>query len=121
MTEEGHFTLEAVVALAIASTLLLAVQWSESQAISRSRRARAMLEEALALEQQMACLPRLALAIRSTTPTPRQSPESPVRCDAIPLVAVPGAGMTLRAGTLSDPANRSTGKPLTVLALEFVE
>lgn len=107
-------------ALAIASTLLLAVQWSQSHAISRSQRAKDMLEEAMALERQMACFPRLTLAVRSI-PTSRPGPASPTTCDAVPLAAVPGTAITLRAGTLSVPGNRSGDKPLIVLALEFAE
>jgi hypothetical protein len=55
----GFGTLEAVIALLIASLGLTALTVVSSNALDRARRAEMMFQEALALERLSACVPRI--------------------------------------------------------------
>ena len=117
--EEGHFTLEAVIALAIASTILLAVQMIESNAIGRNQRARMALQEALALEQALSCFPRLTIAAKRDAPQ-NQSGNDPKGCPTRSAGTTPGPGEILRAHAVVLPM-RPDDQPLTILSLEFTQ
>lgn len=59
MANDGHFTLEAAIGLAIVSSLALAAQMISSNAVSRNVQSDALFHETIRLETAMNCLPRI--------------------------------------------------------------
>lgn len=57
--DNGHFTLEALIALALLGLVMATAQIMTSASLDRAGRAKAAFDEALRLEQAQLCLPRI--------------------------------------------------------------
>lgn len=106
--DKGHFTLEALIALALLGLVMATAQIMTAASLDRTARAKAAFGEAVRLEQTQLCLPRIGI-----------SGDIPQLCKEEYLPAAPAKFGLLRAYPLGP---RSGGSDATVIyRLEFDE
>ncbi|MCZ8182426.1 MAG: hypothetical protein O9322_05605 [Beijerinckiaceae bacterium] len=116
MRDDGHFTFEAVVGLAIVATIMLSVQTVELGSIGRRQRAQEAFDEAIALDHLVSCIPKATAASRSSeTPTVAKA-----ACPPPSSIGTVSENVLLRIHAV--PMGKKDSKSvLQVLTLEFAE
>ncbi len=107
--DRGHFTLEALIALALLGLLMATAQIMTAASLDRSARAKAAFDEALRLEQAQLCLPRIRLA-----------GDIPELCGDSHRPGQPATFGLLRAYSLETPSATASDAPV-LYRLEFDE
>lgn len=115
MNENGHFTLEAVIGVAIAAVLLAEAQQMLGTSALRSGRAKQVLEEARFLEEVHACFPR-------AVPVSRRDGglNDIVRCPELVQGAQGEVHASVRTFSVTDPA-QGERRAVVIRLLEFAE
>lgn len=116
MRDDGHFTFEAVVGIAVAATIMLSIQAIESGLIGRSGRARATFKEAIVLDHLISCVPKA----RTASSLPETTTVNKVTCPPLAPIGTVSENSRLRIHAVRF-REESPQDVLHVLTLEFVE
>ncbi len=107
--DRGHFTLEALIALALLGLVMATAQIMTAASLGRAARAKVAFDEALRLEQAQLCLPRVGL-----------SGDVPQLCKDGHLPSPPARFGLLRTYSLAMPRS-GTADTAVLYRLEFDE
>jgi hypothetical protein len=114
MADKGHFTWEAVIALALLGMVLTSVQIVTMGSITRAERSRALFSEALLLEKIQLCVSRIGFAADVPEPCAQFLHTSQAPSEFLKHYTIQPQDFEAKTG-------RSRGSETPFLRLEFPE
>lgn len=114
MADKGHFTWEAVIALALFGMVLTSVQIVTLGSLGRVERSRALYSEALALERIQLCVSRIGFVADIPETCAKSFQATETTSGTLKLYAI-------KPGALNGQPVLEQGREITFLRLEFAE